>query len=111
MTRLSLSDAYADMVQVVQAALTRPPRHASEDVEIIENAKHELQVKISASRLEDETLAQTAERAWEVFRSTRARIDAEYPAPDTSEADAKRAVRAETAKVANISRRQARAKA
>ena len=68
--------------EIIELALTRPARSASEDVEIVENAKHELQVKVSASRHEDETLEQCAARAVQVWMSTRALLDDGLPVRD-----------------------------
>lgn len=68
--------------EIIELALTRPARSASEDIEIIENAKHELQVKVSCSRREDETDEAFRERAVEMWAGTRALLDSGLPARD-----------------------------
>lgn len=65
--------------EIIELALTRPARSASEDIEIIENAKHELQVKISASRREDETDEAFTARAVAMWTNTRALLDDGLP--------------------------------
>lgn len=94
--------------EIIELALTRPSRAATEDVTIRENAKHELQLEITACRHEEETLDQTAARALSVFKAARAQLDQWYPQPigDNLEAKLRESVVEQTArKAAAIARR------
>lgn len=68
--------------EIITMALTRPARTASEDIEIIENAKHELQVKVSCSRREDESDEAFRLRAVAMWSGTRELLDAGLPVRD-----------------------------
>jgi hypothetical protein len=74
-SRLTLSQAYANLLEVLGLVLTKQShRQPTEEVALSRNAKGDTQIVVSGQAHEDETLTACAERVAVLYEQLRARF-------------------------------------
>jgi hypothetical protein len=75
--RHTLSDAYRGSLALLEMAINRPARAASEEVSLTRNAKGDVQISVAGTSHEGESLEETAARVAAVFDA----LAKTYPPP------------------------------